>query len=211
VAGKKPRVIVLVGPTGEGKTTTIAKLAAAYRKKDSAEHEHQIYMVTIDQFRVAAGRQVETYAEALNVRYAAANSAEDIRGIVSMNPGMDALFIDTAGFSPNDFEHIGSMRKILDIPELCPETYLTVSAAKTAGALRNIFTSYEIFNCRAVIVTKVDEVDRIGNVLSVLHEKDKSVAYITTGQKVSRDIKRAEALDFLKKLADIKIRSEQDG
>ncbi|MDR3284278.1 MAG: hypothetical protein LBS97_03745 [Treponema sp.] len=211
VAEKNLRVIVLVGPTGEGKTTTIAKLAAAYRKKDSAEHEHQICMITIDQLRVAAGRQVETYARVLKTDFASGNSAKDIREIVAGNDKLDVLLIDTAGYSPNDFGRIGQMREILNIPELRPEIYLVVSASKKTGDLLNIIKNYELFNCKAVIVTKLDETDRIGNVVSALAEKNKAVAYVTTGQTVSSDIKVAEPLDFLHKLADIKIRSVENG
>jgi flagellar biosynthesis protein FlhF len=216
-AAKKPRVIVLVGPTGEGKTTTIAKLAADYVKKSTSEHEQNICLVTIDQFRVAAGKQIETYATALNVKptarvkSAAATSADDIRQIAAADKDLDILLIDTAGYSPNDFGNIGQMREILNIPELHPEIYLVVSATKTTSALLNIFTNYELFNCKAVIVTKMDETDRIGTVVSVLAEKGKSVAYVATGQKVYSDIKPAEPLDFLLKLTDIKIGSEHNG
>jgi flagellar biosynthesis protein FlhF len=199
---KKPRVIVLVGPTGEGKTTTIAKLAAEYRL---ANPESNIYMVTIDQFRVAAGKQLETYAEILQMDYTDVNSADEIRNVIEKIKNLDVLLIDSAGFSPNDFQNIGKMRKILDITELHPEIYLVVSASKTTSALLSVFTSYELFQCRAVIVTKMDEADRIGNVISALIERKKSVAYITTGQKVSSDIKEAEILDFLQKLIGIKI------
>jgi flagellar biosynthesis protein FlhF len=208
---KKPRVIVLVGPTGEGKTTTIAKFAADNRKKYTGDNEQKICMVTIDQFRVAAGKQVETYAELLGAKFESAASADDIRSIAAKKLDIDLLLIDTAGYSPRDFKNIGQMRQILDIPELRPEIYLTVSASKTASSIMEICKNYETFDYKAVIVTKMDEAGRIGNVISVLAEKNKSVAYITTGQKVSSDIKEAESVDFLQKLTDITIRGEQNG
>jgi flagellar biosynthesis protein FlhF len=208
VRPRKPRVIVLVGPTGEGKTTTIAKFVADNRKKYTGDNEQNICMVTIDQFRVAAGKQIETYAQHLNARSASATSADDIRKIAALYSDTDLLLIDTAGYSPKDFGNIGQMRQILDIPELHPEIYLTVSASKTASAIMDIFKNYDIFDYKAVIVTKMDETDHIGNVVSVLAEKNKSVAYVTTGQKVSSDIKETEPLDFLQKLTDKNIWSE---
>jgi flagellar biosynthesis protein FlhF len=208
VRPRKPRVIVLVGPTGEGKTTTIAKFVADNRKKYTGDNDQNICMVTIDQFRVAAGKQIETYAQLLNAKSESANSADDIRKIAALYSDTDLLLIDTAGYSPKDFGNIGQMRKILDIPELYPEIYLTVSASKTASAIMDIFKNYDIFDYKAVIVTKMDETDHIGNVVSVLAEKNKSVAYITTGQKVSSDIKEADPLDFLQKLTDKNIWSE---
>jgi flagellar biosynthesis protein FlhF len=208
VPPRKPRVIVLVGPTGEGKTTTIAKFAADNRKKYAGDNEQNICMVTIDQFRVAAGKQIETYAQHLSAKFASATSADDIRKIAAMYGDTDLLLVDTAGYSQKDFGNIGQMRQILDIPELEPEIYLTVSASKTANTIMDIFKNYEVFDYKAVIVTKMDETDHIGNMVSVLAEKNKSVAYITTGQKVSSDIKEAEPLDFLQKFTDKKIWSE---
>ena len=92
------------------------------------------------------------------------------------------------------------MRALLDVPGLRPDVYLTFSAEKKARDLEKIILNYESFNFDSVIITKCDETTCYGNVLSVLAEKNKSIAYITDGQKVPRDIKRATVVNFLKNL-----------
>ncbi|WP_052296159.1 flagellar biosynthesis protein FlhF [Treponema brennaborense] len=207
---RRPKVLILVGPTGVGKTTTVAKLAAQYRfQKGDNDERLSIRMVTIDRFRIAAQEQLAKYGEHMDIPTTAAESADDIRDILAIHSGkLDVMLIDTIGYSPHDYESIGRMRKILDVPGLKPEVYLTVSAATKASDLRDIMRNYETFDYKAVIVTKYDETNHIGNVLSVLAEKDKPVAYISTGQKVPRDIERASVVKFMLKLTDFKIDRE---
>lgn len=200
---KKPLVLILVGPTGVGKTTTVAKMAAKYRVdgKDSF-----IRMVSIDCFRIAAQEQLSIYGGHMDIPTTAAETAEDIERILQMDGNrLDVMLIDTIGLSPHDFEAIGKMRKILDINGLKPEVFLAVSASTKASDLRDIMDNYEIFGYKSVIITKFDETRHIGNVLSVLREKNKSVAFISLGQVVPRDFETASVLRFLMQLSDFKI------
>ncbi|MDR3312278.1 MAG: hypothetical protein LBS64_04005 [Spirochaetaceae bacterium] len=196
--GKKPRVIALVGPTGEGKTTTLIKMAAQARKGN------KLCLITIDNIRGGATDQFETYAKAMDVPSVNAKSAEEVQRVVSGGEGkFDILFIDTAGCGAFDFETMGKTRQMLELKGIKPEVFLVVSASKKTSDLTAIMGNYDTFKYQAVIVTKLDETPRIGNVISALAEKDKPVAYVTTGQSI-KQIKAAEPEDFLQKLSDMK-------
>jgi flagellar biosynthesis protein FlhF len=205
---KKPVVIIIIGPTGVGKTTTMAKFATKYRRlEDNEGIALNINMVTIDMFRIAANVQVEKFAEILGAKFTTAQSAEDIRKIVELEGShMDVLLIDTIGYSPNDLEKIAKMRKILDVSGLHPEMYLAVSASTKACDLETIMRNYEPFNYKSVIVTKYDETEHVGNIVSVLSEKGKPVSYFTTGQKVTYyHLEDATPLMLQQKLGDFKL------
>ena len=198
----KPSVLVLVGPTGVGKTTTVAKIAAKFRLGDK---QLNMRMVSIDRFRIAAQEQLAIYGEHMDIPTTAAENANDIKDLLRMDGDLDLMLIDTIGLGSYDFEAIGKMRKILDIPDLKPDVYLAVSASTKASDLRDIMDNYEIFGYKSVIITKFDETRHIGNLLSVLKERKKSVSFISSGQVVPRDFEPASVLRFLYKMTDFKI------
>lgn len=203
---KRPSVLVLIGPTGVGKTTTVAKLAAMYRLNNE---NFFIRMITTDRVRIGAKEQLSIYGNIMDIPTTQAESAEDIKKIISMDSGkLDVILIDTTGLSPHDYVNIGKMRSILELPELHPDIYLTVSASTKASDIRAIMRNYEPFDYKAVIITKLDETNHIGNVLSVLSEKNKAVAFISSGQKIRKNLEQASVVRFLMKLADFKIDRE---
>jgi flagellar biosynthesis protein FlhF len=206
---RPPRVVVLVGPTGVGKTTTIVKLAAKYRiQENSGDYKPLVRIATVDSFRIAAFEQLEKQADILGFPVHKAETPGDIPQILAMDEGrLDALFIDTIGCSPTDYEGIAAMRSLINIPHITPETYLTVSASTKASDLRMILKNYESFDYKAVIVTKLDETSRPGNIISVLSERNVPVAFVTTGQK-PKQIEDPSPITFLRKLADFNIGRE---
>ncbi|WP_407424929.1 AAA family ATPase [Treponema sp.] len=209
-----PHVIILVGPTGVGKTTTIAKLAGTMilEARNENQEEPKIRMITIDHTRVGAEEQLKRYGDLLGANVDKAESAEDVKKIIdTYRDNIDVLFIDTPGYSPNDSENIGKMRKMLEIKGIQPDVYLTFTASAKARDMISIIQNYEPFNFSSVIITKWDETSAIGNVISVLTEKNKSVSYITDGQQVPRKIERASVLKFLLNLnyfSDFRINRE---
>ncbi|OJF77642.1 MAG: flagellar biosynthesis protein FlhF [Treponema sp. CETP13] len=210
-ARSKPEIIVLVGPTGVGKTTTVAKLAANYViPSDFNNHQSkEVRIITIDQYRIAAKQQIEKYGQVMNVPVSAANDADELHKIIKMySSGVDVILIDTIGYSPKDYESIAKMRKVLNLNASFTKIYLTVMASTKASDLREIMRQYEIFGYSSLIITKLDETDCIGNVVSVLNEKNKSVAFYTTGQTVPRDFEKASPVGLIKRLTDFHVDRE---
>ena len=211
VMHKYPHVIILVGPTGVGKTTTIAKLAGTMilEAREDEQIPPKIRMITIDHTRVGAEEQLRRYGDLLGTNVDKAESADDVRKIFeSYKDSVDVFFIDTPGYSPNDSENIGKMRKMLEVKGIHPDVYLTFTASSKARDMNSIIQNYEPFNFSSVIITKWDETSAIGNVISVLSEKNKAVAYITDGQQVPRKIERATITKFLVNLNDFSINRE---
>lgn len=211
VPHKYPHVIILVGPTGVGKTTTIAKLAGTLIKSanDKDEPRPVIKMITTDHVRVGAEEQLFDYCDLMRIDMFKANDAKDVKKVFDeYKDKLDVMFIDTPGYSPNDHEGIGKMTKTLEVQGIHPDIYLAFSAATKASDLISIMRNYESCNYSSVIITKWDETSAVGNVISVLAEKEKVVSYITDGQQVPKKIERASVVRFLTNLVDFDIDRE---
>lgn len=206
---RPPHVFIIVGPTGVGKTTTLVKLAAQFVKSFALSHEGQrpeICFITTDTMRVGAMEQLERWGTHIGSRVYKAERAEDLKTLYDDNrANMDAIFIDTSGFSPNDATHIAQMKMLLEVPGMNPDIYLALTAGTKARDLQNIMQNYEPFGYKSVIVTKCDESEQFGNVISVMYEKHKAISYITHGQVASRDITKANVVDFLIRLENFKV------
>lgn len=209
VAHRPPHVVVIVGPTGVGKTTTIAKLATQNiitRQKDESLEKLKMCMITIDRTRVGAEEQLRTFGDMLNLTVHKAENANDLKVIFnSVREDNDIIYIDTSGYSPNDSENIAKLKTTLSVDGLRPDVHLAVTASTNARDLKNIMQNYELFGYNSVIITKCDETTRFGNVISVLSEKHKSLSYVTDGQQVARNIKQANVIDFLIRLSGFSI------
>ncbi|MEE1166549.1 MAG: hypothetical protein UHP28_05265 [Treponema sp.] len=204
---RKPHVVIIVGPTGVGKTTTLVKLAAQYvLAAKSSQKSPKLCFITTDSMRVGAYEQLERYGSIFGVPVQKAENANDVKQIYdNVCDSVDAIFIDTSGYSPNDASHIGNMKMTLDVQGLNPDIYLAVMASSKARDLANIMKNYEPFGYNSVIITKCDESEQYGNIISVLHEKHKSVSYITNGQQPAGFIEKANVVDFLIRLENFKV------
>lgn len=207
----KLKVMVLVGPTGVGKTTTVAKLTANYKLRSilNNNQELRVRIITIDSFRIKAVAQIETLGEYMEVPVSVASNVEDIRKLINLHKdNTDVFLIDTIGYSPNAFDKIASMKGMLDARGFSFEYYLTMSATTKYSDMREIMQQFEPFNYESIIFTKIDETTMIGNVFSILAEKHKSLAFITDGQSVPQNILRGSAISLLKRLNDFSIDRE---
>ncbi|UTC74614.1 flagellar biosynthesis protein FlhF [Treponema sp. OMZ 792] len=203
-SAKKQKLIALVGPTGIGKTTTLAKLAAYYILAVSKLEGRSldVRVITLDQFRIGAAFQIKKYCEHMGIPLIIATDPLDLHKYLDLyKDSADIICIDTTGRSPADPEKILEMQKYFD--EIEPgriETHLVVSAVTKAADISEIIKQYSVFDFSSLIVTKLDETAHVGSIISVLDEYKIPVAYITEGQTVPKDIAKASKLAFLRKL-----------
>ncbi|MCL2480882.1 MAG: flagellar biosynthesis protein FlhF [Spirochaetaceae bacterium] len=194
-----PRIFVLVGPTGVGKTTTIAKLAAinAHGAKPLS-----VRIITIDDYRIGAKEQIKRYGEIMSVPVVSAESYNQLRKSIALfSHDVDLILIDTFGNSPLDYKNIAEMREMLDACGSTAEFHLAISAITKGSDIIEIMQQFESFKYDSIIVTKLDETWRAGNIISALYEMRKPVSYITTGQMIP-DIKYAMEELFLEHLSE---------
>jgi flagellar biosynthesis protein FlhF len=202
----RPRVMVLVGPTGVGKTTTIAKLAAAYGIGSGGSRPLAVRMITIDNYRIAAKQQIETYGNIMGIPVSCVETFDDLRKTIALySQDVDLILVDTIGKSPRDYMKLAEMKELLSACGNSADVHLAMSATTKASDMRETLQQFEPFNYRSVVVTKLDETIRVGNVVSALVEKGKSVSYITDGQRVPQDISRASVVRFLLNLEGFRV------
>lgn len=195
--GPGPRVFVLVGPTGVGKTTTIAKLAAIHKIGIGGFPPRDVRMITIDSYRIGAKQQIETYGDIMGVPTSCVETSEDLQKTIAMYHDIDLILVDTIGKSPREAVKLAEMKQILEACGPRAEVHLAMAATTKATDMEEILRQFEPFDYGAVVVTKLDETNRLGNVISVLSQKRKPVSYLTDGQKVPQDIQLAEIPRFL--------------
>jgi flagellar biosynthesis protein FlhF len=203
--GPKPRILALVGPTGVGKTTTIAKLAAIHAVGIGSGKPQSVRMITIDNYRIGARQQIETYGGIMGVPVSFVETAEDLRKTIAMHSDADLVLVDTVGKSPRDAVRLAEMQRVLAACGPNAETHLALSATTKASDMVQIMRQFEPFDYKAIVITKLDETNRIGNAISALAERGKPVSYITNGQSVPQNIERARVTRFLMNLEGFRV------
>ncbi len=206
---KETKVFIIVGPTGVGKTTTIAKLAAINRIGNNHLHFHRVKIVTIDNYRIAARQQIETYAEIMKIPISFVESRDDFKKVLALSEDKDLILVDTIGKSPRDLSKLAEMKEILDTAGSMSEIHLAISATTKSSDVDDILKNFEPFRYRAIILTKLDETLRIGNVVSVLAKSGKPISYIADGQGVPQDIEEASVVRLLMNLDGFRIDRER--
>jgi len=207
---KKPKIMVLVGPTGVGKTTTISKLAAIYGIGTDGIPAIDVRLITIDAFRIGAKEQLEQIGNIMQIPVNCVVNKQDLRKeIALLSEETDLFLIDTIGKSPRDASKLGEMKDILEGAGRSADFHLVISAGTKTSDIEVIMRQFEPFDYKSVILTKTDETDHYGNLISALAEKRKSVSFITDGQTVPVDIKRASVVHFLINLEGFKVNREK--
>ena len=191
-----PKVIVFIGSTGVGKTTTIAKLTADYvmnkRKK--------VALFTADTYRIAAIEQLKTYAEILDVPIEVIYSENDLDVALEKWKDSDHIFIDTAGRSHKNKEQIEDLARLLQsIGE--KQVYLVLNVNTNYKDVKHIVDVYKQFaGSFQLIITKLDETDEIGNLMNIVAYAKSPISYVTDGQNVPDDIKTFDCDEYVKAL-----------
>ncbi len=182
-----PRRIALIGPTGVGKTTTIAKLAAGYL----ARHGRSAALITIDTYRIAAVEQLKVYGTIMRLPVEVVTAPEQMATVLARHADKDVLFIDTAGRSPRDAMSLDDLRQFLR-PEYNIETHLVLAATAAERNLLEAARCFEQFAPQSYIFTKLDESLDLGALVNLQARKRRPVSYLTNGQRVPEDILLAD-------------------
>jgi len=184
IEGKK--VFVFVGPTGVGKTTTLAKLAARL----SLVNNKTVGLITADTYRIAAVDQLKTYSEILGLPLKVIYEPEEVKDALGRFGDKDCVLIDTAGRSHKSDELLHDLKGILTYVEN-PEIFLVISMTTGYKDIRSIIDSYKFLDDYKLLLTKLDETSSLGNVLNIKLETGKPLSYFTIGQSVPDDIEVA--------------------
>ena len=181
------RVAALVGPTGVGKTTTIAKLAANFRLRE----KRRVGLITVDTYRIAAVEQLRTYADIIDLPMEVVATPREMRDAVARFSNLDVVLIDTAGRSPKDEIQLQELKAMLS--EARPdEIHLVLSCVSNVRSLVKAATEFKTVGATALMMTKLDEAVGLGNLLPLFEKSRLPVSYLTHGQNVPNDIQIAD-------------------
>ena len=183
---ERQRVIFFIGPTGVGKTTTIAKLASQL----CVNHKKKVVLLTTDTYRIAAAEQLKTYASILDVPFRVIYTEEEMAKAIGDYKEYDYILVDTAGHSQHNAEQKDSMAHFLRSVDdsVDKDTYLVVSATTKYRDLLAIADAYSEFTDYKLIFTKLDETTTLGNLFNLCMHTGASMSYVTCGQNVPDDI-----------------------
>lgn len=185
---KEPKVVSLVGPTGVGKTTCIAKLAVISK----ILHNLNIGLISIDTYRLGALDQLRIFSEISNTDMLVAYEPEEMPGLLNKFKKKDIIFIDTAGRSQNNTEHLKETKMFLTSGGVT-ETHLVLSSTSSTRNLIDVAEKFKVFNYKSVMFTKVDEAVSYGNMLNLVFNYDVPVMFLTNGQVIPDDIISADS------------------
>lgn len=185
------RVVALVGPTGVGKTTTVAKLAAHYRLRENK----RVALVTVDAYRIAAVEQLRTYADIIDLPLESASTPAEMRTAMAKVGDCDLVLMDTSGRSPRDEDRIRELGTILSAAQP-DEVHLVLSSSTAPRSLEEAAVRFSTLGIASILATKLDEAMTLGGLLSIVHATGLPVSYVTDGQDVPDDIAVADAREL---------------
>jgi flagellar biosynthesis protein FlhF len=178
----EPTIVFLIGPTGVGKTTTIAKLAANLKVQ-----RRRLSLITCDTYRIAAIPQLRTYADILRVPIEVAYTPEELTSKVLDHLDEEFVLVDTPGRSQRNADQLADLRRFVQaVPTR--RTFLTVAAGARYRDMLDVVARFGAIPFDGLLLTKLDETTTFGPILNLLHHTGKPLTYLTTGQNVPQDI-----------------------
>lgn len=186
-------VLVLVGPTGVGKTTTIAKLAGRF----SLIENKKVGLITIDTYRIGAVEQLKTYADIMNIPFNVVFTMKDMQAALEDMSYCDIILVDTTGRSSKNTMQISELRAFIDKVKT-DNIHLVISCTTKNKDIDSIVNGYKTLNYNNVVITKLDETTTYGSILNILDRAKKPLSFITTGQNVPDDIKTMTSEELTK-------------
>ena len=190
------RVIILIGPTGVGKTTTLAKLAANFALLE----EKSVSLITADTYRIAAIDQLRTFAQIINLPLDVVFSPFELKKAVNSQVDKDVVLVDTAGRSPLDEEKMTELAELLK-EEIGAEVHLVLSATTKTVDLKAISKRFKSAGYDHLILSKIDETVTYGPLIEFLLDEEIPLSYLTNGQNVPDDIIFASERDLIELIA----------
>ncbi len=185
ITGPKPKIIAFIGPTGVGKTTTIAKLAAQF----ALIQKKKVGLITMDTYRIAAVEQLKTYSQIIDIPVEVAYSQADVAPALAKFKGCDLILIDTAGRSQKNIMQVSELKTLVDNAGC--ETHLVLAASTKERDLLDQVQRFAGAGVDRLLFTKLDETTTYGTMYSVAAHSGIPVSYLATGQKVPEDIEAA--------------------
>lgn len=186
------RLVALVGPTGVGKTTTVAKLAANFRLRD----KKRVGLITVDTYRVAAVEQLRTYADIIDLPMEVVATPREMREAVKRMTDLDLVLLDTAGRSPRDEVQIQELKSMLGEAR-ADEVHLVLSSTAASKSLVKTAEQFAQVGATSLLLTKLDEAMSLGHLLTLFRNCPLPLSYLTTGQNVPDDIAVASATSLV--------------
>jgi flagellar biosynthesis protein FlhF len=204
-AGAKPRIVAFVGPTGSGKTTTIAKLATDF----TLNQGKRVSVLSIDTKRVDAVGQLKAYCRIINIPLFIAYSPDELPGLMPGIMGSDVTLVDTPGSGPLDRPQMIEMVEFLQrmVPQ---EVHLTVSVTTSLMEMNRIYENFGLLKPNRILFTKLDETDKYGTMISFAVMTRKPMSYVTFGQNVPGDFSLADPGDIVRKTLERVSPDERD-
>lgn len=191
------KFVFFIGPTGVGKTTTIAKIASSMKLRSNIK----VALVTLDTYRIAAVEQLRTYANILNIPISVVYSNEELERVKQEYKEYDIVLVDTAGRSHKNIEQVDDIQDMISmIPEELREIYLVLSATTKYKDMIHITERYKEISDYNLIFTKLDETISVGNILNIKLLTQALLSYITWGQNVPDDIGKVNPQKIAKQL-----------
>ena len=194
----EPKIVMLLGATGVGKTTTIAKLAARY--KYATKKSLDVAIINLDTFRAGAYQQLDSFANLLGMEHRFVKSIDEFCDTLNDLAHYPVILIDTAGISPYDSNKlIETIEFVKSVKDRNIEKSLVLSAASKYDDMMDIYEHFSFIDIDSLILTKFDETRRVGDLIAFLMDKKRPVAYISTGQQVPDDLlpaSREKLLDY---------------
>lgn len=186
-------IVALVGPTGVGKTTTIAKMASRFVMRNSPE---QLALITTDCYKIGAQAQLKTFAELIGVPVHVVSSQGELYALLASMSHKKLVLIDTAGMSQRDLQ-LSQQLTAENSGFSNVRNYLVMSAATQLNVMKDIVQSFGQVGLQGCILTKVDEALQLGNIITVLIEEQLPLAYLSEGQRVPEDLTPAKVRDLI--------------
>ncbi len=190
-----PRLVALIGPTGVGKTTTIAKLAANFHLRE----QRRVGLITVDTYRIAAIDQLRMYADIIDLPMEVVTHPQELPEAMARLGHLDLVLMDTAGRGVCDEARIQELRDLLQVAK-ADEVHLVLSSVSSRSSLLKTTRHFRQVGATALLLTKLDEATGLGNLLPLFQDSELPLSYVTHGQDVPDDISNADARQLARQI-----------